>query len=379
MVTTTTTTTTNIPPPPPQPQQGVSNSIIIQRIGELEQHMADLVEENQALEENLDKQGHGIHQLETKDLSGMIRKQTVEFIDSHKIDQKIKVTMKELEILHQRMLEDNYDKGYEDHKMAYEALQKSTISDESEQFDADKAEERTKKKRASSPTGTFDSGQDPPPPPPLKHAASSVPEDVLMHEQSDFEAQDMGFDDEDSGSRHIPKMEECHKLLTNPVDKGLLRYNISRPLPLGGPPSQMKAASYPDAGLKQMVPDQMWADEEYMYDISASYGISHWTHMSILSVVKIEVFFLYEYDYMKKIVLRRADNQEYTIAESHFKDLYPSDFKDLFWTKNDVIKSKKFIFAIQKRLKLRRIFWNLERFVGGRIRDRDYRLLQRTE
>ncbi|GJR95163.1 hypothetical protein Tco_0267337 [Tanacetum coccineum] len=74
----------------------------------------------------------------------------------------------------------------------------------------------------------------------------------------------------------------------------------------------MKAASYPDAGLEQMVPDQMWAKEEYMYDISASYGISHW------------------YDYMKKIVLRRADNQEYTIAKSDFKDLYPSDFEDLY-------------------------------------------------
>ncbi|GJU29812.1 retrovirus-related pol polyprotein from transposon TNT 1-94 [Tanacetum coccineum] len=246
---------------------------------------------------------------------------------------------------------------------------------------------------------------------------------------------------------------------------------------------KMKAASYLDAGLEQMVPDQMWAEEEYMYDISASYGISHWwfkrqqfyidrhsadtnrraivrTHMRILSVVRIEVFSLYEYDYMKKIVLRRADNQEYTIAESDFKDLYPSDFKDLyllnlqghlnhlppkdkkilstavnlwirnlvirkwvedfqlsiesyqtqlnlakprweatglefmhdykildspravvfrdrygmqmimhfheihkFWTKNDVIKSKQFMFAIQKRLKLRRIFQDLESFV----------------
>ncbi|GJW11753.1 hypothetical protein Tco_1577580 [Tanacetum coccineum] len=321
----------------------------------------------------------------------------------------------------------------------------------------------------------------------LKSAASSIPEDVLMHEESDFEAQDMGSDDEDSGSRHIPKvslnqewfkplseeerpatpepvwsipssslhvpnnnwasaiassfvsppensllsqtgdigvfidwfckkqgiteltpehlegpayevvkafhpdvihlqfqMEECHKLLTNQVDEGLLRYNVSRPLPLGGPPGQvmiqtefffnkdleylrfghkgdrlalsitkMKAASYPDAGLEQMVPDQMWAEEEYMYDISASYGISHWwfkrqqfyierhsadtnrraivrTHMRILSVVRIEVFSLYGYDYMKKIVLRRADNQEYTIAKSDFKDLYPSDFEDLY-------------------------------------------------
>ncbi|GKA26712.1 hypothetical protein Tco_0712821, partial [Tanacetum coccineum] len=53
--TVTTTTTTTLPPPPPQLQQGVSNSITIQRIGELERHMAYLVEENQALEERLDK------------------------------------------------------------------------------------------------------------------------------------------------------------------------------------------------------------------------------------------------------------------------------------------------------------------------------------
>ncbi|GJU30985.1 retrotransposon protein, putative, ty1-copia subclass [Tanacetum coccineum] len=36
------------------------------------------------------------------------------------------------------------------------------------------------------------------------------------------------------------------------------------------------------------------------------------------------------YDYMKKIVLRRADLKEYTIAERDFKYLYPSDFKDLY-------------------------------------------------
>ncbi|GKE67385.1 hypothetical protein Tco_1521546 [Tanacetum coccineum] len=52
--------------------------------------------------------------------------------------------------------------------------------------------------------------------------------------------------------------------------------------------------------------------------------------MRIPSVVRIEVFSLYGYEYMKKIVLRRTDNQEYTIAESDFKDLYPSDFEDLY-------------------------------------------------
>ncbi|GJV72156.1 hypothetical protein Tco_1492151 [Tanacetum coccineum] len=228
----------------------------------------------------------------------------------------------------------------------------------------------------------------------------------------------------------------------------------------------------------------------------------------ILSVVRIEVFPMYGYNYMKKIVLCRADLKEYVIAERDFKYLYPSDFEDLyllnlqghlnhlspedkkilttavnlwtrnlvirqrvedfqlgiesyqtqlnltkprwdakgfeykhdftvidspravtfrdkygvqmimrfneihkfsdgtlhqidealdyrvkefrvnrrnpgldtrFWTKKDVDRSKEFMFAIQKRLKTRRIFRNLESFVGGRIREGDYRLLKRTE
>ncbi|GKF31386.1 hypothetical protein Tco_0101184, partial [Tanacetum coccineum] len=173
-------------------------------------------------------------------------------------------------------------------------------------------------------------------------SASSIPEDVFLHEESDFVALDMVFDDEDIDSRYItrvnlkqdwfkplsederpatPKpawsipssslsvpthnwasaiassyvplpensllsqtgdirvfidwfckkqeiteltpehleglayevvkafhpdvihlqyqMEECHKLLTNQVDDRLLRYNVSRLLPLGGPPGQV--------------------------------------------------------------------------------------------------------------------------------------------
>ncbi|GKC53452.1 hypothetical protein Tco_1076197 [Tanacetum coccineum] len=297
------------------------------------------------------------------------------------------------------MLEENYDKGHEDHRMACEALQTSILRDESEQFDADKSEERKKMKSkqdslktlpgsppppppppppsgasgASGITRAPDSAQDPLPPPPspipnldnqspglaapgsskiaattaytawtttisrFKPSASSIPEDVFIHEESDFLAQDMVSDDEDIGSRHIPRvnlkqdwfkplsederpvapkpawsipssslsvpthnwasaitssyvpppknsllsqtsdigvfidwfckkqgiteltlehlegpayevvkafhpdvihlqyqMEECHKLLTNQVDDRLLRYNVSRPLPLGG-------------------------------------------------------------------------------------------------------------------------------------------------
>nr|GEV21297.1 hypothetical protein [Tanacetum cinerariifolium] len=178
------------------------------------------------------------------------------------------------------------------------------------------------------------------------------------------------------------QMEECHKLLTDSVDDPILKNNVSEPLPLGGPPGQvtiqsdlffnkdleylrygskggrpalsiskLKSAYYPDAGLEQMVPDQFWIKEECKYDIAAMYGISHWwfqrqrfyidrhtsegdrgavwTHMQILSVVGIEVFSLYGYDYMKKIVLPHADLNEHVIAERDFKYLYPSDFEDL--------------------------------------------------
>nr|GEZ07684.1 hypothetical protein [Tanacetum cinerariifolium] len=89
------------------------------------------------------------------------------------------------------------------------------------------------------------------------------------------------------------QMKECHKLLTDSVENPILRHNINKPPPLGGPPGQvtiqsdfffnkdleylrysskgrrpalsiskMKAAYYPDAGLEQMVPDQFWIEEE---------------------------------------------------------------------------------------------------------------------
>nr|GFB66697.1 hypothetical protein [Tanacetum cinerariifolium] len=109
------------------------------------------------------------------------------------------------------------------------------------------------------------------------------------------------------------------------------------------------------------------------------------THMRILSVVRIEVYSMYGYDYMKKTVLRRADLNEHVIAKRDFK---VKEFKinrmnpglnTRFWTRKDVDRSKAFMFAIQKRLKIMRIFRNLESFVGGRIRDGDYRLLKSTE
>ncbi|GJX79994.1 hypothetical protein Tco_0328143 [Tanacetum coccineum] len=39
------------------------------------------------------------------------------------------------------------------------------------------------------------------------------------------------------------QMEECHKLLTDQVDESIIRYNVSKPLPLGCPPGQVTIQS----------------------------------------------------------------------------------------------------------------------------------------
>nr|GEW19910.1 retrovirus-related Pol polyprotein from transposon TNT 1-94 [Tanacetum cinerariifolium] len=603
--TTTTTITTTLPPPPAQ-QQSTTEAMMMKCIGELEHIMANLIQVNKDMEERLDKHGARLYTLEQLDIPQQVSKDVSEvvvdavdlamqaplcnrFRDLPKADMK--------EILHQRMWETESYKSDEDHMQLFEALEKSMNRDHSEELTQDLAEARKKKKKTSGSSHA-------PPPPPLpsstnqespskgsaapsssKTAASAEYQawtktdirlkpsisltltDLEMDEDMAPDEQAQSSDDEDIRIFHPDvihlqyQMEECHKLLTESVDDPILRHNVSKPLPLGGPPGQvtiqsdfffnkdleylrygskgrrptlsiskMNATYYPDAGLEQMVPDQFWIDEECKYDIAAMYGISHWwfqrqrfyidrhtsegdrssvrTHMRILSVVRIEVFSMYGYDYMKKIGLRRTDLNEHVIAERDFKYLYPSDFEDMyllnlqghlnhlppkdkkilttavnqwtrhlvirqreedfqlgiesyqtqlnltkpqwdatgfeykhdytvidspkavmfqdkygvqmmmrfndihnfsdgtlqqidealdymvkefrinrmnlslntrFWTRKDVDWSKAFMISIQKRLKIRRIFRNLESFVGGRFREGDYRLLKRTE
>nr|GEW14075.1 hypothetical protein [Tanacetum cinerariifolium] len=240
------------------------------------------------------------------------------------------------------------------------------------------------------------------------------------------------------------QMKEYHTLLTDIVDESILRHNVNKPLPMGGPPDQMKAAYYPDADLEQMVPDQFWIEEEWKYDIVAMYGhlnhlppkdkkilttaINQWTRHLVIRQ-RVEDFQLgiescqtqlnltkprwdatgFEYKHVYTVIdspravtfwdkyrvqmmmrfneihkfsdgtLQQIDEAlDYRVKEFRINRMNPG-LNTRFWTKKDVDQSKAFMFAIQKRLKTRRIFRNLERFVGGRVRDGDYKLLKRTE
>ncbi|GJY99677.1 retrovirus-related pol polyprotein from transposon TNT 1-94 [Tanacetum coccineum] len=71
---------------------------------------------------------------------------------------------------------------------------------------------------------------------------------------------------------------------------------------------------------------------------------------------------------------RILETLDYRVKEFKIKRLNPG-MNMRFWTEKDVTRSKEFITAIERRLKTRRIYQNLECFIGGRVRDIDYRLL----
>ncbi|GJU68112.1 hypothetical protein Tco_1254371 [Tanacetum coccineum] len=173
--TTTTTIMTTIPLPP-QPQQVSSDSILINRLGELEQHIADLVDANQALEERLDKHGSRLYRLENQDIPNQVSK-AVDEIVTDAVDWAMQAPLRERfrdlpeadmkEILHNRMWESKSYQTHEDHMTLYEALEKSMARDNSDQLLSDLAEARKKKKkRQGSPKTPPGSPPHPPPPPP---------------------------------------------------------------------------------------------------------------------------------------------------------------------------------------------------------------------
>ncbi|GJR45772.1 hypothetical protein Tco_1313875 [Tanacetum coccineum] len=335
-------------------------------IGELEQHMADLVSKE-------------VDEIVTDTVDWAIQAPLRDrFRDLPEADMK--------EILHHRMWETKSYEAHEDHKKLYEALEKSMDRDHSDQLLTDLAEAQRKKKRrhdspktphgspphqppppsppagpsrtsgASSASGSSQLPPPPPPPPSINQSdqskSTAVPSSSKTATSAEYTAWTTtdirlkpfvhSSDDEDIGNDHIPKvnlkqdwwkplpeedmpatpelawsipssdmpvlmnnwasalastyapppeklllaqtsdmaifidwfckkkgiteltqkdlegptfeiikvfhpnvihlqyqMEECHKLLTDQVDDAIIRYNVSKPLPLGGQPGQV--------------------------------------------------------------------------------------------------------------------------------------------
>ncbi|GJT13331.1 retrovirus-related pol polyprotein from transposon TNT 1-94 [Tanacetum coccineum] len=284
-VTAITTTTSLPPPPPPQQQQSTADLILIQRIGKLEQHLADLVQTNLDLEERLDKHGTRLYNLENLNIPHQSSKAVDEII-TDAVDWTMQAplcahfrdlpTVDMKEVLQQRMFEDKYYLAYEDHKNLYEALEKSLENDYSNQLlsDLEEARRKKRKRRASprTPSGSPPSPLPPPPPPAgASGAPASIPEsmawtttDTRFESTGIYVAQESSpngspmHDDYISNDQayevvkpfyqdviHLQfQIDECHKLLTDQVDwtnpeGNQVSINVNRPLPLGGPPGHL--------------------------------------------------------------------------------------------------------------------------------------------
>ncbi|GJR56383.1 retrovirus-related pol polyprotein from transposon TNT 1-94 [Tanacetum coccineum] len=185
----TSTTTTSIItittiPPTHQPQQSTTDLILVHHIGELEQHMRDLVQDNLALGERLDKHGTRLYNLENLDIPYKVSQAADEIVTdtvNWAMQALLRARFKDLptvdlkEILQQRMFEDDSYKANNVHKDLYEALQKSLELDYSNQSLADQEEARAS--RAPSTSGASGSSQlAPHPPPPSTDTSGSTPQ-----------------------------------------------------------------------------------------------------------------------------------------------------------------------------------------------------------
>ncbi|GKC62494.1 hypothetical protein Tco_1095092 [Tanacetum coccineum] len=72
------------------------------------------------------------------------------------------------------------------------------------------------------------------------------------------------------------------------------------------------------------------------------------------------------YKFSDGTLTRILEALDYIVKEFKVNRLNPG-MNTRLWTEKDVTRSKEFIETIERRLKTRRIYWNLECFVGGRV------------
>ncbi|GKD04473.1 hypothetical protein Tco_1179447 [Tanacetum coccineum] len=391
---TTSTTTTTRPLPPPPQQQSTKDSELYARVTALEDlpHKIDeAVREN--VKEAVQTALQAPHRERFRDLP--------------------EANMKEM--LHQRMFEIGSYKSLPEHIALYEALESSMEQAQRDELLAEK-DKSCKRLRDD---------QDPLPPPPdsdlskrRRHDTSafgsSQPQaPQSSKQQSGPHAEQPVEDIPIPYSAHISDSEDTDFSYLLKINKG-----SGQALSI----SKMKATRYLEFGLKLLVLEHMWINEICTYDISASYGISYWwfnhqkfyidRHIADSSRKKQLNLtkpgwdakgFEYKHDYTiiespRAVVFPVGNNErkimrfneiykfsdstltnimealDYKVKEYKVNQLNPG-MNTRFWTDKDVARRKEFIHFIERRLKTRRIFQNLECFVGGRVRDIDYRLL----
>ncbi|GKA70745.1 hypothetical protein Tco_0776884 [Tanacetum coccineum] len=476
--TTTTITTTTTLPPPPQPQQSTTYPILLQRISELEQHMATLIQENFALEERLKKHGSRLYKLENLNIPQKVSK-VVDEIVTDVVDWAMQAPLRARfsdlpavdmkEILQQWMFEDNSYKAHEVHKNLFEALQKSLERDYSNQLlaDLDEARRKKRKKRDSprTPSGLHLHDH-------LLHhlqqaylvlqhqgsEASSLSKTAASSQQtmawttSDTRYESAGFTgtqettprDNQLNNDSIPHKQKKKQILNRldfpssnvsdvennwasalvltyeppaenlllaktgdmmtfmnwycqKVNKTMLTqadfegkaYELFKLLPRlsfilvpEGRILQGHLNHLPGLDIRMLSSAvKLWTRNLVIRQWVKDFQLGIESYQKQLNLTKPgwdAIGFEFKHDYTIIDSPRVVEALDYRVKEYKVNQLNPG-INTRFWTEKDVERSKEFLHAIEQILKTRRILRNLEYFVGGQVRDIDYRLLQRTE
>ncbi|GKD53044.1 hypothetical protein Tco_1286431 [Tanacetum coccineum] len=193
--------------------------------------------------------------------------------------------------------------------------------------------------------------------------------------------------------------------------------------------TKLKAARYDLEGIEQMI-QMLWSSSKVAYDKDVVFGMSYWDPKENNSTEQDKLLFLVtKYGYLKEIVVRRANQQEFTFKEADFMRLNLNDIEDRssylnkdnkkflmradelykfgdgtlkkvhdeldymlknfklgynkamprsVWTDKDKRWTTSMLEKIEYTLLTRRIMMSLECYMGRRNIKTDYRLLTRT-
>nr|GEV05697.1 hypothetical protein [Tanacetum cinerariifolium] len=163
--------------------------------------------------------------------------------------------------------------------------------------------------------------------------------------------------------RELPEADMNEILHQRMFESHRIMPDIRKPLPLGGPTGQVTIQS------------QYFFNKDLEYVVSRDKG-----RRLALSISKLKAA---QYlDFGLEELVSSFWIESYTIVSKPRAVIYKdgNDQKKMMRViEDDRRRSKEFMEVIEHRLKLQRIFKSLESFVGGRLRDVDYRLIQRTK
>ncbi|GJR94558.1 hypothetical protein Tco_0266732 [Tanacetum coccineum] len=384
------------------------------RVTTLEQKFFAFEQKSKTLDNTTQNLGSKVFTLELRDMPHKIN-QTVDKVVKEVVRVALQSPLRDhfrelpeadmKEILHQRMFESGTYKSLPEHVALYEALETSMKSANRDEFFSEKDKSRKRRRDDQDPHPLLPDSD----PSKKRRLASDASAPHFDQPVKDVPIPDNVnvSDSEDTDTAHLPniktrldwlkpvpeedkpatpelewfQMEECHLLLTDQVDlvnpEGhRVVPDVRKPLPLRGPPGQLGVESY-QTKLNFTQPD--WDASDFLFKedytiVSKPMAVIYKDRNDQKKMMRETEVHKFSDDTLNKIL----DKLDHMVKDFKLFKFNPG-IETRIWSEDDRKKSMDFMEVIERRLKIRIIFRSLESFVGGRLRDVDYRLIQRTK